>query len=92
DELEAIIELFDRSRLVTLVGPGGVGKTRLAVEAARSLIADGCEARFVDLTQIERPDDVVPAVGVALGLLESNHDLVPHTGLDIEALIASYAA
>jgi predicted ATPase/DNA-binding SARP family transcriptional activator len=92
DELEAITELFDRSRLVTLVGPGGVGKTRMAVEAARRLIADGGEARFVDLTQIERADDVMPAVGVALGLLESNHDEVPYTGLDIEALVTSYAA
>ena len=92
DELNAITKLFDRARLVTLVGPGGVGKTRMAVEAARRLIADGGDARFVDLTQIERSEDVVPAVGVALGLLESSHDAVPQSGLDIEALVTSYTA
>ncbi|MFI5909263.1 ATP-binding protein [Dactylosporangium sp. NPDC051541] len=50
------------SRLTTLVGPGGAGKTRLAVEAA------GPDACFADLSAAEDPADVPLAVAAALGL------------------------
>ena len=46
-ELERLGELRS-ARLVTILGPGGAGKTRLAIEATR-----GREACFVDLSQVE---------------------------------------
>lgn len=56
-------------RLVTLTGPGGVGKTRLAWAAAETLagrFADG--ALFVDLAALSDPAQVEPAVARALSL------------------------
>lgn len=59
------------ARLVTLVGPGGVGKTRLALELAR-IIADEGSVRvvFVSLAAIRDTSLVAPAIAEALGLLE----------------------
>jgi predicted ATPase len=56
-------------RLVTLTGPGGVGKSRLMVEAARRLgpgFADG--ARFLDLASVSASDLVAAAIAAGLGL------------------------
>jgi excisionase family DNA binding protein len=60
------------ARLVTLHGPGGVGKTRLAIAAAETLrrkFADG--PIFVPLAAVPEPDLVVPTIAKALGVLES---------------------
>ncbi|MEV5940596.1 BTAD domain-containing putative transcriptional regulator [Streptomyces sp. NPDC051994] len=70
DELTALIALLGASRLVTLIGTGGTGKTRLALEAAARLAGEVC---FVDLTSAT---GAVSAVRTALGL----RDTGPLTG------------
>lgn len=52
--------------VVTLCGTGGVGKTRLAVEFLRTL--NQCPWLFVDLSNVESPDQLVPELALALGL------------------------
>jgi predicted ATPase/DNA-binding CsgD family transcriptional regulator len=56
-------------RLLTLVGPGGIGKTRLALAAAaRAGTAFPWGARFVALQPLDSPDLLVPALADAVGL------------------------
>jgi predicted ATPase/class 3 adenylate cyclase len=71
-ELAALADRVTASRLVTLTGPGGAGKTSLATESARA-IADrfGDGAWFVGLDAISDPDLVAPAIVSALGLREA---------------------
>ncbi|WP_116200805.1 BTAD domain-containing putative transcriptional regulator [Amycolatopsis circi] len=64
-ELKQVADLLRQARLVTLLGPGGTGKTRLAVEAA----ADAGPCVFVELAP-HVADDVPQAVLTALGLRE----------------------
>jgi predicted ATPase len=78
-ETAAVEELVvqEGARLVTLTGPGGVGKTRLMVEAARRLgpgFADG--ARFLELASVSAADLVAPAIAAGLGLNTSAGQLV----------------
>ncbi|MFD9436450.1 BTAD domain-containing putative transcriptional regulator [Streptomyces sp. NPDC060002] len=66
-ELDAIRSELHRARLVTLTGPGGSGKTRLAEEAAAALP----QAWLAELAPLDRPEGVPGAVVSALGLRET---------------------
>ncbi len=67
-ELEEVLGLLRRPgvRLVTLLGPGGIGKTRLALEAASRLAAP--VTAFADLAPLSGPELVPGAVASALGV------------------------
>lgn len=59
------------SRLITLIGPGGVGKTRLVLELARAIAEEGASrVVFVSLSAIRDPTFVAPAIAEALGLTD----------------------
>ena len=67
-ELDELSETLRTCRLVTLVGPGGVGKTRLAVEAAASLRLEHPDgAWLVELASVAEPEGVGTAATGALG-------------------------
>src|SRR5215472_11277184 len=61
--------------LVTLTGPGGVGKTRLALQVAAELAPQfAVGAAFISLASLTDPKLVVPTVARALGLSEAGHE------------------
>jgi predicted ATPase/DNA-binding SARP family transcriptional activator len=71
DDLAAVTALLGQARLVTLHGPGGVGKTRLALEVAvRTGGGYGNGVCFCDLAAVSGPDAVVRALATAAGLSE----------------------
>ncbi|SEG88829.1 Predicted ATPase [Nonomuraea solani] len=104
-DLERVRALLAEHRLVTLTGPGGVGKTRLAIEAATQAPAEAAgqegggsgrrewgEVRFVDLAPLADGAAVPQALINALGLREAG--LVPALSgpLDpVERLVAGLA-
>ena len=68
-EVEDLVALLqDRARLVTLTGPGGSGKTRLAIEAAASLVSEFKAGVFwVGLAALRDPEVVDETIGQAIG-------------------------
>ena len=66
-ELGALV-LQDDVHLVTLVGPAGVGKTRLAIQVACDLGAAFAVTGFASLASANDPDQIVPSAGDALGI------------------------
>jgi predicted ATPase/DNA-binding XRE family transcriptional regulator len=59
------------ARLITLIGPGGVGKTRLALDLARAIADEGaCRVLFVGLAAVRNSAFVVSAIAEALGMAD----------------------
>ena len=70
-EVAELVQLLGRQRLVTLVGIGGIGKTRLAIRVASETgptFRDG--VRFVDLARVVNPASLHQAVASALGVTD----------------------
>ncbi len=73
EDLASLVTLLDSSRLLTLTGPGGTGKTRLALELA-SMRAHRFPggADFVDLSSLDDPRLVIGTIAAALDLKEGS--------------------
>jgi predicted ATPase/class 3 adenylate cyclase len=70
-ELQEVAALLGAHRLVTLTGPGGTGKTRLALQVAADLLdASPDGVFFVPLAPVADPALVVPTIATSLGLRE----------------------
>jgi predicted ATPase len=71
-EIAELRRLLSQRRLITVIGPGGSGKTSLAIEVATQFIDDaesqGTELFFVDLAPVSDEAQVAAAIAVALGL------------------------
>jgi predicted ATPase/DNA-binding SARP family transcriptional activator len=68
-ELAQVHDLLERSRLVTLTGIGGVGKTRLAIEAAKAELSAFPDGVFlVELATVKQPDVIAYKTAVTMGL------------------------
>ncbi|MGH3481950.1 MAG: ATP-binding protein [Nocardioidaceae bacterium] len=88
-ELTAAISVH---RMVTATGPGGVGKTRLALRAAQTVAAARHEGGwFVDLVHVSDPELVVPALADAVGVVAplggSIEEAVTRSLADSDALV-----
>lgn len=79
-EIAEAARLLRGSRLLTLTGTGGVGKTRLALKVAETTAGDFAGGvAFVDLAPLADHTLVAGAIASALGVVESSGEPLPHT-------------
>ncbi|WP_445221483.1 ATP-binding protein [Bradyrhizobium sp. Pa8] len=85
DAIDALVAQTLACRFVTIVGPGGIGKTTLAVELGHRLTGEfGSEISYVDLGALKAPDLVLSSIAAALAY-------TVHTG-DLLTALASFVA
>ena len=72
-DLDSIVESTRKHRVVTITGPGGVGKTRILVEIGRMLASEFLDGvSFVALADVSRSEDFLQAVSDALDVKEAD--------------------
>lgn len=89
EDLRQLQTLVRTGRVTSILGPGGLGKTRLAHVLARDAVQS--RVHFVELVGVTSPDDVVAEVGAALGVRDSvagRRDLTAAQRADIRGRIA----
>jgi predicted ATPase/class 3 adenylate cyclase len=71
-DLESLIELVRERRVVTITGPGGVGKTRIVIELGRLLAPEFLDGvAFITLAEVTDPAQFLPAVADTLDVKEA---------------------
>jgi predicted ATPase/DNA-binding SARP family transcriptional activator len=88
-DVAAVRKLVGEHRLITLIGPGGSGKTRLATETARTLLGDQPDGIWlVELAAVGAYGDVAQATLAGLGLRDALLGAAPSTD-PVDGLIAA---
>ncbi|MGL3106203.1 ATP-binding protein [Bradyrhizobium sp. BR 1432] len=78
DAIAAVSDKLIASRFVTIAGPGGVGKTAVAIAIAHDLLETFADAaHFVDLAALSDPDLVITSILLMLGLPAQTDDPLP---------------
>jgi predicted ATPase/DNA-binding SARP family transcriptional activator len=77
-DIQQLLLNSSKRRLVTITGPGGIGKTRLAIEAAASVFREFPHGVFlVSLSELTSPDGIIQAVADKIGLAYSQGSAAP---------------
>jgi len=85
-ELAEAEQLLTRTRLLTILAPGGAGKTRLAIQAAADIAAGFSDGVFfISLADIRSNLDIIQVIGESLGLALSSDE-------DVKAQLLTYLA